>query len=384
MKMTPRPSSSRPAYEEVAGYDTDDAESPEPEQRRRRRHQLCRRRCHHSLARRHQLCFLCTLSGALVNSQRIVLAIALVRMQAVKGWDKAMQGWLLSAFYLGYFCMQVPGGLMTRRFPPRQLIAASVALSALCTLFVPAAAELSPSTLYAARVMQGVAQGPWSSSLAALWSSWSPPNERSMMDASPQAGQFFGALIFGALAGAQCDHPEWPVFGGWQGVFYLQGVLGLLWTLYWMYNNVADLPATDPRCSVSERAFIAEAIRFEIEQTAIPPPPARNTGAQSNATSGDGQSSPPSKTVRHPELSGRELVSAVMCSGAVWAIILVGVASSFTIFVLEDGLPSYMRDVAGLSLTEVGLLASVPALAKGCLTLLAAWAADHLRSRSNV
>eukprot|EP01052_Picozoa_sp_SAG31_P030921 SAG31_NODE_3220_length_4530_cov_2.256601_2_plen_340_part_00 len=124
----------------------------------------------------------------------------------------------------------------------------------------------------------------------------------------------------------------------------------------------ADVPATDRRCSASERLLIHDSIRCEADRT-------RSSAMHSNS---------------NVMLTRLELAAAVMSSGAVWSIILVGVASSFTIFVLEDGLPSYMRDVGGLSLTEVGFLASLPALVKGVLTVFTAWAADRLRSRGRI
>ena len=63
--------------------------------------------------RRHTLSALCTLGGALGYAQRSALAVTIVRMQALYGWDKEVQGQLLSGFYLGYMLMQVPK--VTRR-----------------------------------------------------------------------------------------------------------------------------------------------------------------------------------------------------------------------------------------------------------------------------
>jgi sugar phosphate permease len=77
-----------------------------------------------------------------------------------------------------------------------------------------------------------------------------------------------------------------------------------------------------------------------------------------------------------------QLALKILSSGPVWAIVIVQSFSAFTAFILDDGLPSYMRDVAGLSLTQAGILASLPSLIKTVLTLTAAWAADHLRHPS--
>ena len=73
-------------------------------------------------------------------------------MQAVFDWDKAMQGQLLAAFYLGYMLMQVPGGLLAARYGPRRVVGAALLLSSACACLAPAAAVMSPWALYGTRV----------------------------------------------------------------------------------------------------------------------------------------------------------------------------------------------------------------------------------------
>ena len=207
---------------------------------------------------------LCTVSAALVQAQRVALPITLVRMQAVFGWDKAQQGELLSAFFLGYYSTQLPGGLLATRSSPSRVIGISVLMPSLLTMVMPSAALATPAWLFALRALQGAAQGPWSSCLASLWSTWSHPNERSRMDSMAPFGQYVGTLIFGSLAGLQCDSPEWPIFGGWHGVFHLHGVLGVLWAVLWLSTS-ADTPALDPRHPAAERDGIEHALRAEPE-----------------------------------------------------------------------------------------------------------------------
>lgn len=46
---------------------------------------------------------------------------------------------------------------------------------------------------------------------------------------------------------------------GWASVFYVTGVLGLLWSIVW-FLVVFDSPAQHPRISYEERTFIEKAI----------------------------------------------------------------------------------------------------------------------------
>jgi MFS family permease len=48
-----------------------------------------------------------------------------------------------------------------------------------------------------------------------------------------QVGGYVGQMLAGLLAGWQCDNPAVPLVGGWQGVFYLWGGLGIGWGLLW-------------------------------------------------------------------------------------------------------------------------------------------------------
>ncbi len=336
-----------------------------------------------SCGRRHVICWLGFVSGSILQAQRTALPIAIVRMQSTFGWDKALQGQLLSAFFLGYFTLQLPGGVLaTRCWSPRMLTGCSVAMASLVTLFIPTAALAAPFWLYLCRLAQGAAQGPWSSALAALWSQWSPPEERSQMDSFPQVGLFVGALVFGSLTGVQCDHPDWPLIGGWQGVFRLHGLLGLVWVLLWFgIIRPMDDPASDRQCSDAERDYIQSSLAAEV----------KNCGEEENNAAAriehvcpadDGLLKGTTGVIMPRPLSTVRLALEILSSGPVWAIVIVQSFSSFTAFILDDGLPSYLRDVAGLSLTQAGILASLPALIKTILTLTAAWVADRVRHPS--
>ena len=51
--------------------------------------------------RRYQLSLLATLAGGIGYAQRAALAVSIVRLQSVFGWNKVLQGQILSSFFLG-------------------------------------------------------------------------------------------------------------------------------------------------------------------------------------------------------------------------------------------------------------------------------------------
>ena len=46
---------------------------------------------------------------------------------------------------------------------------------------------------------------------------------------------------------------------GWESVFYVTSVIGLVWSIAW-FLLIFDTPAQHPRISVEERRYIEEAI----------------------------------------------------------------------------------------------------------------------------
>ena len=59
-------------------------------------------------------------------AQRAGLPVAIVRMQSEFSWDKQTQGSLLSAFYLGYFLLQLPGAALAHRYGARRTSSAKM------------------------------------------------------------------------------------------------------------------------------------------------------------------------------------------------------------------------------------------------------------------
>ena len=139
--------------------------------------------------------------------------------------------------------LQIPGALLARRIGARWAVGIAVLGSSGLSAFVPMAARTSISAVYFVRLGQGICQGCLFPSVATIWSRWAPPAERSRLAAFPQVGGFVGTLLCGGLGGWQCDHRCDPdvgtcdflpsMFGGWEGVFSLHAILGVVWLLLW-------------------------------------------------------------------------------------------------------------------------------------------------------
>ncbi len=318
------------------------------------------------------------LGEAIVYGQRISVPIALVVMQAELNWTKETQGIVMTGFWVGYAAMQIPGGWLTTRWGPRRVVGAGLCTSSALHLCMPMAATISPAAMTALRVLQGVSQGVMVPGYAVLWSTWAPPSERSRLSSMPQIGGYVGQVVQLTLAGWQIDleakrssAPPGPVLlllGGWEAVFVLNSVIGLAWMLLW-FSVVYDHPAQNPQCSVAERAYIAQRLAQETSvpgtRTAVAP------DARLKQRSGD-------QPIEHSEWSC-SLYKRMSRSQPVLAICAASFCHNVGNYMLVDGFPAYVRDVAGASMTSAGLAASLPQIAVALLTAVGAIVADYLR-----
>jgi MFS family permease len=326
--------------------------------------------------------------GALVlYAQRAGMAVGIVRMQSLFGWGKQTQGLILSGFYVGYMALQVPAGYLASRFGGSRMLCASVLATSLLALLAPVAARSSAWALFGLRLLQGVAQAPYFSASYALCASWSPPAERTRLGSAAQLGGYCGTVISTMLSGWQCDRPDVPLVGGWEGIFYLHAVLGCIWSVVWLIYMNEDSPATSRRCSDEERRFIQQALAAEASAVSsgcaadgmalIPANPDgdEEIGADDEACT-TSESARVESTVER--LEGRALVCAMLGSAPMLAMCAAHMAADWGSYILQDGLPPYLRDVWGFSLSMSGMLAALPTMLQIIVGVFAAQLADWL------
>ena len=99
----------------------------------------------------------------------------------------------------------------------------------------------------------GLFEGLTFPAMHAMLAKWAPPLERSRMGAYIYAGAQIGTAISTPITGMLCQHL------GWESVFYIFGVVGVVWFFFWA-AFVFDSPAKHPRISAAERREITEAI----------------------------------------------------------------------------------------------------------------------------
>ncbi len=271
-----------------------------------------------SWGRRHALIAFTVSAMFLAYTDRVNIAVAALAMQTEFHWTQTVKGLVLSSFFVGYLLLQVGAGALARRYGGKRVLAVAVAGWSAFTLLTPLAASLSVFVLVAARIGLGLGEAAVMPATYELFSRWVPPAERGrsigrLLSGIP-LGQIIGFLLTGWLTARF----------GWPASFYLFGALGLAWSAAWL-AAIANDPADDPRVSAAERELLARcaATRLGADR---PPTPWR-------------------RFLREPP---------------VWALVAAHFAHNWTLYMLVSWLPSYFREVHGLSIANSGAYSAGP------------------------
>jgi MFS transporter, ACS family, D-galactonate transporter len=170
---------------------------------------------------------------------RANLSIAMPAIADEMDLSKAQQGLLLSAFGWTYAALQLPGGWLVDRVPPRLLYPACLVLWSAATIFMGIIGGFV--ALIALRLLVGVFEAPAYPINNRVATAWFPERERASVIGFYTSGQFIGlALLTPVLSWLQSAM-------SWHWVFIATGAVGVLWGLLWYarYREPKDSNAND-------------------------------------------------------------------------------------------------------------------------------------------
>ncbi|MDQ0664576.1 ACS family tartrate transporter-like MFS transporter [Arthrobacter ulcerisalmonis] len=261
---------------------------------------------------------------------RTNISFAKLTMSEDLGLSETMYGLASGLFFIGYVFLEVPSNLALHRFGARRWIArimVSWGLVAAAMAFVN-----SPTTLYIARILLGIAEAGFFPGIVLYLTFWFPRAVRVRL-----IGTFMIALPISSALGAPVSGVIIQyldgVFGlaGWQMLFLLQGVpTVLLGVAAWFY--LTDRPQHAKWLTAPEREWLAATIDAEHQA-------ASDAGHVSVA-----------RTLRDPR---------------VWALGVVYFGIAYGLFALSFFLPTIVGGLAKtvntkFSILETGLIVAVP------------------------
>ncbi|GFR08164.1 putative inorganic phosphate cotransporter [Trichonephila clavata] len=244
-------------------------------------------------------------------------------------WTPSMQGIILGGYFYGFVCTQVVGGRLAEIAGGKWVMGLSVLIASLLTLVTPFAADIGVAAITIVRVMLGLAHGFAMPTAFAMFGHWAPLAERSTMLALCIVGDHVGTILTMPLAGYLCEH---GFAGGWPSVFYILGMVGCVWFLFWIFLTY-NKPKDHPRISQLEIDYIKKGQNHVANEQKTPVP-----------------------------------WKKVFTSRAVWAIATVTFCSSWGFTTFLTKLPTYLEVVLHVAIQKNGLVNSL-VYASSCLTL---------------
>ncbi len=183
---------------------------------------------------------------------RVVLSIAAVDLSRDLHLDALQLGYLFSGFGWAYAAAQLPAGALLDRFGSKRVYGMSIigwsasALLAGFTGYLPAL--LAFYTLFALRLVSGLAQSPVFPGNGRIVAAWFPTAERGRASAIFNASQYFSLVLFAPVMG-------WIVhLWGWKQCFWFAGLISLVLAVVWF--RVIYGVRTHPHITAAEMDYI--------------------------------------------------------------------------------------------------------------------------------
>ncbi|MGW4333793.1 MFS transporter [Rhodococcus koreensis] len=256
---------------------------------------------------------------------RANLSIAMPAIADEMDLSKAQQGLLLSAFGWTYAALQIPGGWLVDRIPPRVLYPACLILWSVATAFMGVIGGFV--ALIALRLLVGVFEAPAYPINNRVATAWYPERERATVIGFYTSGQFIGlALLTPFLSWLQSVL-------SWHWVFIVTGTVGAVWGAIWyaFYREPRDSRANDAEIDLIRDG--GGLVDLVDEQQPERPAVTRND------------------------------VATVLGRRKLWGIYLGQFCLTSTLWFFLTWFPTYLVEYRGMDYIKSGFLASLPFVA---------------------
>ncbi|MET4068645.1 sugar phosphate permease [Bradyrhizobium sp. S3.2.6] len=188
---------------------------------------------------------------------RAAISLALAQIGKDFNLQAADLGIVISAFFLGYAAMQVPGGWLSDRFGSKYVVIVTIVMWSLFTAFTSLAWSLT--SLIAIRFVFGIAEGGFPPAsiraIAEVFKRDSRPKMSALLLSSNYAGSMVAPLIMAPLI----------VWLGWRHAFNAIGIAGIVFAVIYFvfvpYLGRPDKAPAGPSAKAVERAPMRELMK---------------------------------------------------------------------------------------------------------------------------
>nr|XP_034831919.1 putative inorganic phosphate cotransporter [Maniola hyperantus] len=234
-------------------------------------------------------------------------------------WDKKTQGMILSSFFWGYLIMQIPAGLLAKRYGGKPILLFSLLANAIICALLPTLVEIGGWPIVCAcRVIMGLTQACLFPGFHTLLGQWLPEHEMTSYSGIVYGGSPIGTIIAMPVSGLLAETAM-----GWKLIFYAVSGIMFVQSVIWIF-----FAASSPR----DHRLMTEEEREYIER-------GLNTGGN--------------KSHRTPW-------RYILRTKALWALVVthIGCAINYVLFFVD--MPTYLERGLEISLKDSALLSALP------------------------
>ncbi|GFS09129.1 vesicular glutamate transporter 3 [Elysia marginata] len=230
------------------------------------------------------------------------------------------KGLVLSAPLILSFIGPIISDFVTRRTGSRYLFTSSQLINAILMFLSPSLARASPYVLLAGHILFGLTTTLHYPIITTLLTRWAPVKHKLTVASLVFTGPTLGSMVTSLLNGYLCAI---PVDNGWPFIFYVAGVLHILYALAW-FVLIGEYPESHRFISEKEKNYIMS------RRAELPDSSKKQTKER-----------PPYKTL--------------LTSIPVLSFVFVFVCFVWTIQVFMVYIPIYLNDVHGFSPQQTGV-----------------------------
>ena len=268
-------------------------------------------------------------------------------------WTAKQYGTMLGAFYYGYCAAMIPGALLAQRFGFYPVIIGVTMVNGFATFLYPMAVHFSYNLAVAMRIILGLSSGPIMPALQGSWHWWSLKEELTVAIAVQTAGITIGNCVGALGTGFLINNFNW------QMSFYVSGLfmifIGIIWIL--LVSPLPEMEINPADNSMLSRLKISHRMSAK-EKTLI----VNSRGTQA-------------KTIGLADVPWGKILKSYKLG----TLAMVWFAMSYMIYNATNNLPTYLKRVHEMSISQIGNVFGLVAVVTMIVNIGVACMADRMR-----
>ena len=248
---------------------------------------------------------------------RVAINIALAAISKDMGLAPSAMGVVLSAFFIAYAIMQLPGGWLADRYGSKKVIVVSLFLWSVFTVFTGFAWSLT--SLLVIRFLFGIGEGAFPCASFKGIPEYFPRSERPKMITALVSSNYVGSAVAPLIVA-----PLLLAYG-WRNMFYIIGAVGIVYVVfYWFVIKPPTQEAEQAKVKAEQKIGMKELFKMPI----------------------------------------------------MWQLVIAWFCLSLVNKGLDSWMPTYLLTVRQVNLKALGFYTAIPFIAAGISTAIGGWVMD--------